>query len=140
MAASRKYPGIRPPLHPLRLRCAPCDEGGHSFIFRREKQECPPPSSVARLAGAAHRRSRGGSLFSRRYTRGSRRVESNELFYHGTDRISAGNGVRNTGGARPRSSPVQGTTGPPPPPDGCVRVPPAVVGGKPLFSQGPQIT
>src|SRR5659263_545871 len=23
-AASRKYPGIRAPLHPLQLRCAPC--------------------------------------------------------------------------------------------------------------------
>ncbi|MFZ2223574.1 MAG: hypothetical protein WAV26_02685 [Candidatus Deferrimicrobium sp.] len=54
-AASRKYPGIRAPLHPLQLRC-----GSSPYS--------PGTSSLPRLAGAAHRRSRCVRLFARRYT------------------------------------------------------------------------
>jgi len=94
-AASRKYPGIRAPLHPLQRSCAPhaeqgisyrlsgvpqgeyfirewgapCDEGGHSLFFRRENQECPPPSQSRALLEAAHRRPRWFRFFARRYTR-----------------------------------------------------------------------
>ncbi len=57
-AASRKYPGIRAPLHPLQLRCA-------------SSPYSPGTPSLARLAGAAHRRSRCFRLFARRCTRGA---------------------------------------------------------------------
>jgi len=55
-AASRKYPGIRAPLHPLQL-C--CESSPYS----------PGTPSLPRLAGAAHRRSRCVRLFAKRYTR-----------------------------------------------------------------------
>src|SRR5512134_666013 len=55
-APSRKYLGIRAPLHPLQLRCA-------SSLYS------PGTPSLARLAGAAHRRPRCVKLFARRYTR-----------------------------------------------------------------------
>src|SRR5512140_2472237 len=55
-AASRKYPGIRAPLHPLQLRC---DSSPYS----------PGTPSLSRLAGVAHRRSRCFRIFARRCTR-----------------------------------------------------------------------
>gem|GEM_PF-159794 len=54
-APSHKYLGIRTPLHPLQLRCA-------------SSPYSPGTPSLARLAGAAHRRSRCIKLFVRRYT------------------------------------------------------------------------
>src|SRR4030065_42815 len=55
-AALPKSPAIRAPLHPLQLRCA-------------SSPYSPGTPSLARLAGAAHRRSRCVRLFARRYTR-----------------------------------------------------------------------
>ncbi len=55
-AASRKYPGIRAPLHPLQLCC-----GSSPYS--------PGTSSLPPLAGAAPRISRCFRLFARRYTR-----------------------------------------------------------------------
>src|SRR4030042_1086026 len=54
-APSRKYLGIRAPLHPLQLRCS-------------SSPYSPGTPSLVRLAGAAHRRSRCFKLFARRYT------------------------------------------------------------------------
>ena len=58
-AASRRYPGIRAPLHPLQHRCA-------------SSPYSPGTPSLPRLAGAAHRRSRCVRIFARRYTRARR--------------------------------------------------------------------
>ena len=81
-ATSRKYPGIRSPLPPLQLRCAPDADRGISYRLSRVPQgayfvrEWGAPcavlsqyASVACLAGAAHRRSRCVRLFARRCTR-----------------------------------------------------------------------
>src|SRR5512134_1706336 len=54
-APSRKHLGNRAPLHPLPLRCA-------------SSPYSPGTPSLARLAGAAHLRSRCVKLFARRYT------------------------------------------------------------------------
>src|SRR4030042_831217 len=69
--------------HPLRLGCRPfrgqaphasfvalLATRGTLLIFSANTPGVSPPSSVARLAGAAHRRSRCVKLFTRRYTSG----------------------------------------------------------------------
>ena len=51
-SASPRLPTLPGTGPSLRLRCTPSLRGGHSWVIRRENQECPPPSSVVRLAGS----------------------------------------------------------------------------------------